>query len=196
MWILLSHFITLTWLFRISSCKPNFTAVFAFSYVCVLPSSNRAFMIRLLLPFSTMIGTACNEIHPSFWYSVTINDIFCCCSPSMRIFWTDILDSALIHLPGWHCVTLYCAFSNNYLCCKFIPNCILQLCDLLANSKNTTREFLQCCLLIFLKMSHCQTLCLLDKSCSIPVFAWYVLQPYRLFVASLSVSTDGCLLFS
>ena len=137
MWILLSHFITLTWLFRISSCKPNFTAVFPFSYVCVLPSSNRAFMIRLLLPFSTMIGTVCNEIHPSFWYSVTINDIFCCCSPSMRIFWIDILDSALIHLPGWHCVTLYCAFfSNNHLCCKFIPNCILQLCDLTKNFVN------------------------------------------------------------
>ena len=135
-------FITLTWLIHISPCKPNFAAISAFRYVCVLPSSNRAFMVKLILPFSTMIGVTCNEIHLSFWHPVAINDFVVSPFP-WGIFLIDVLDSSLIHHPGWHCVTFYCAFLNIHLCCKLTCNCILQLCDFLPNNRNTTHEFLQ-----------------------------------------------------
>ena len=69
----------------------------------------KMFMIKLLITFSTMIGTVRNEMHPSFWHSVDINDTFCCPSPSMR----DIFD--------WH--TGFCSNSSSWLAL-----CIILLC--------------------------------------------------------------------
>ena len=122
--------------------------------VCVLPSPYRAFMIKLLLPFSTIVGTVCNETHPNFWHSVVINHVIRCSFPSMRNILIAVLNSALIHLTGWHCVTFYCAFSVIHLCCKLTPNGILQLCNL--QQKQNLWIFTVshlCCLFTFLNVT-------------------------------------------
>ena len=195
-------FITLTWLLLMSPCKPNFAAISAFRYVCVLPSSNRAFMIKLLLPFSTMTGTVCNEIHPSFWHFVATNDVFCCSSPSMR----DVFD----------CCAGFCSTSSSWLAlCNILLyffklfQSILQVDPQLHSAtfwppkqqKHNLWIFTVahvCSLFIFLNMSHCQTLCFFPQILQYPkaVFAWYVLQSDHLFVSSnVNCFISHCLIF-
>ena len=150
--------LTFTWLLRTSTCMSNFDAISAFRYLCVLPSSNRVFMIKLLPLFSTMIGTVCNEIASSADHCVLFPPPPCCSSPSMRDFFyccTELCSNSSSWLAlrnilfGWHCVTFYCAYSKIHLFCKWTPKCILQLCNLLPNKKNTTREFLQFSIFVF-----------------------------------------------
>ena len=69
--------------------------------VCLLPSPYRAFMIKLLLPFFTIVDTVCYEIHPNFRHSVVINHVICCSFPSMR----NIFD----------CCSEFCSNSSSWL---------------------------------------------------------------------------------
>ena len=154
-------FIKLTWFFSISPFKLNYGAISTFRYVCVLPSSNRPFMIKLLIPFSATIGTAWVEIHSSFWHSVAINALFWCSFRPWGIFVINVMDSALSHLSGRNRVTFYCAFPKSHLCCKLTSKCILQLYSLLPSSTNATHEFQQSPILYsYFTMPHFQTLSL------------------------------------
>ena len=70
----------------------------------------------------------------------------------------SVLTSALIHLPGWHCVTFYCAFSNINLCCRLRPTSFCDFVTLFQTRKTQLVIFYSLPSLLFIQIFNYVTL--------------------------------------
>ena len=87
------------------------------------------------------------------------------------IFMIDILNSALIHLHGCHCVTFYCALSNNHLYYKLTPSAFYNFVTFFQTTKRQLVSFYSPLSLLFNDIFKCHVArpyAFFHKCCSIP----------------------------
>ena len=194
-------FITLTWLYIFPHVSPCMLQHLHLD-VCVLLSSNRAFMIKLLLLFSTIFGTVHSEIHPQLWHSVAIYDVFCCFSHSTR----DIFD----------CCTEFRSNSSYWLALCNILLCIFKHLSMLQgdplmhsatlwpSSKQKYNSWIftvshLCYLFIIFNMSHhYQTPCFFSKNFAVSQSSVCICPPTRsliCFLEPINCFMSHCLIF-
>ena len=209
MWILLVLFQSLLlshsshWLVSPTfPCKPNFAAISAFKYVCVLPSSNRIKILIIKIYYQTFtpifhwLAVPAIKYIPAFdpkWNTSQL--LTFCCHKCILLFLPSHERSF-----NWH--SEFCSNSYSWLAlCNIILHLFKQPSIMQAephlhslalwpsskqqkhNSWIYTVSHL-CCLLIFLNVSYCQTLYFFPQilQYSRAVLA-YVHQPDCLFVS-------------
>ena len=114
--------------------------------------------------------TVCNEINPSFWHFVAINDVLYCSFHSMRDIFVWKAEFCSDSYSWLALCNILLFFFKQPSLMQVAPSCILQLRDLPPNNKNTTCEFIQSPIFVvysYFYMSH-WSYTFFHKSCSIP----------------------------